>query len=156
MTKQAKHTRTIELPEIPQEVAEVIEGLRSYSYSDPEIAFKTPKISYVVRDYVEESKENASSFIIAAMHGYTVEKSPEERLREYYERGREEAEESYYSGHSHLSVYADGRAKGAKDAATILGITVPGVNAPEDDGKIAEALADSLDEDDEEWTPWEA
>lgn len=119
---------------VTKEVAEAIEVVKAkygiYGalvqvegaiYSEPEIT---------VKRWVTES-DNMSYDILAEMlvNGYTVEKSPEEKVREYYDRCIENRRLARSGGRGYAEENHDGQAIGASITLDILGIKIEGVNA---------------------------
>jgi len=66
---------------LPKEVAEAIERYRIRGASNKSI------VSDVVNDFADDSliSFDLDELLIALVNGYEVEKSPEEKVREYYE-----------------------------------------------------------------------
>ncbi|EME72202.1 hypothetical protein OZL92_17440 [Bacillus sonorensis] len=107
----------IKKPVITKEQAEAFEKLRE-QYTDEEIVIK----------YIESELDLFDSgcaclydlgftdFLAALINGYEVEKTPEEKVREYYES---------YGG----SPSAMERKEAVQDTLDLLGIKIEGVNA---------------------------
>ncbi|MFD2704704.1 hypothetical protein [Salibacterium lacus] len=115
------NTKTIELPEIPKEVAEQIELLRERSdVSEREMALEVPEWNFIIRNYIGKAEPNATKYYRAIVNGYNTEKSPKEQLREYYDN-------LPVGVHA---VVGNIKRQGVRDTLDILGITIPGVNAP--------------------------
>jgi len=117
---------------LPKEVAEAIEGLRRLGKSNCDIISSVigriyGKNSKVVRDYAECSNDNFEDILSALVNGYEIERTPEEKLREYYE-GLKSSEDSLeiagYSG----SQFRQGW-QSVENTLDILGITIEGINA---------------------------
>jgi hypothetical protein len=82
----------------------------------------------VIADY---SRTAGNKYFEAVVHGYVAEKSPEEKVREYYEEihekhGKSFAEVPYGGKPPH---YFSGVKDGIKTTLDILGIKIEGVNA---------------------------
>lgn len=111
---------------LPKEVAEAIEDVCQFDYSNAEI------IATIVNDYgqvaygtefpvlIKYSREddgNLDRLMAALVNGYEVEKTPEENLREYYGRFREgNYPDQYYRA-------------AIRSTLEILGVKVEGINA---------------------------
>lgn len=116
-----------EIVTLPKDVAEAIENLRqsrnSRMWSIDTIrsnAQHSPKSDYgIIDDWIlrqYEDKDGIKMYFSALVNGYHVERTPEERLAEYYasqERG----------ARIHI-----GRKQGVKATLDILGITIDGIN----------------------------
>lgn len=127
MTNDANRTNLVTLP---KDVAETIEYLREHGWSESHLMHIGEFISvekhnkelhvdhrgYVLSEYLSEDfEQNVPKYMSAIVNGYDVESTPEEKVIEYYE--------SIAGEHSPL--------KAVRDTLTILGINIPGVNAPE-------------------------
>lgn len=78
-------------PTLPREVASAIESLRNEgrdNYSIIRIIFGTPKSQEEtdIQSFAYEisGKKNVDLLMSALINGYTVEQTPEDKLREYY------------------------------------------------------------------------
>lgn len=113
---------------LPREVAEAIESLRNRGASDQDIvAYGIERYTIVDAGIIYNyGQEHFRELMSALVNGYEIEKSPEERLREYLsemERYRVNADSKpYYQ-------YCRGRTEGALVALNILGIQIEGINA---------------------------
>ncbi|MGC4375744.1 DUF1642 domain-containing protein [Fictibacillus sp. Mic-4] len=125
---------------LPRDVAEAIEKLRKSGWDDATLLDRTefftgiidddsPLIfqidrshsGYTIADFLSDDFEkNMPIYARAILNGYEIEKSPEELLREYYE-------ELVETG----SAYAYSESYGIVHTLNILGIKIPGINAPE-------------------------
>jgi len=117
---------------LPKSVADAIKGMRDNGVNDCGI------VSYVMRgsdssdltDYIKEIERWAFKYgeggspdmlMRAIVNGYQVESTPEDKLREYYERISEE-------GFEYANPRLLGRRRGILDTLDILGITIEGIN----------------------------
>jgi hypothetical protein len=111
----------VELPVIPRDVANYI-GHWSNKYSDAELiklAIEGPYFAEEVdANFQQFSDDYLDVLVRAIVIGYTVEQSPEEKVREYYEM------------YAHRGL--DGHYRAAiTQTLDILGIKIEGVNAHE-------------------------
>jgi Protein of unknown function (DUF1642) len=120
---------------LPREVAEAIEKIREKggrNYAIIRAAIKLSEASTeekVISDWVAENfQDNLDALIIALVNGYEIEKSPEDKVREYYEEMRE-VFKSTIDG-SYDEEYLRGIMHGVVKTLNLLGIKVPGVNVP--------------------------
>lgn len=90
-------------------------------YSEPEMTIKR---------WVTVS-DGMSYDILAEIlvNGYTVEKTPEDKVREYYERCVANRKQAQDDGRGYVIEHFDGQAIGASITLDILGIKISGVNA---------------------------
>ena len=109
---------------LPREVANSIhyfqtKGKERTLFNIPTIASSSTKNknSKVIYDYIQSSDENFKKYFNALVNGYEVEMSKEEQLFQLYHERR-------YSG-SDVGVQ---RATGIKEALTVLGIEIGGIN----------------------------
>lgn len=110
---------------LPEEVAEGIEQLRAEGVRDFAIMHlakgaltSEPDVTIRKWAFDEDGKGSPELLMQALVNGYEVEKSPEEKLRESYEKFREAM---VYS-------YEHGIADGIRRALNTLGITIEGIN----------------------------
>ncbi|MFD2704705.1 hypothetical protein [Salibacterium lacus] len=131
-------TKTIELPELTRKEAELVEELRQCYGNDFRMIcrladFKTgeyDRYNLLRRSmrWSELCEEDGDRITAAITNGYTIEKSPEDKLREYYgDLVRKEIalERAGNSGSQFRQGYMS-----VESTLDILGITIPGVNAP--------------------------
>jgi DNA-binding Lrp family transcriptional regulator len=130
MTDKAKVVRVT----LPREVAEAIEKLRENGVRNFAIIHSALKLSEasaeekVISDWVTENfQDNLDALIIALVNGYEIEKSPEDKVREYYEEMRE-VFKSTIDG-SYDEEYLRGIIHGVVKTLNLLDIKIPGVNA---------------------------
>jgi hypothetical protein len=111
---------------IPKDVAEAIEVYRGKGFSNASIiatactnvgvgAHAKSLVYYIVGE-----TDSSDKLMSALVNGYTVEQTPEEKVREYYE------------GHCHRGTYdqyVNGALDGIKGTLDLLGIQIEGVNA---------------------------
>lgn len=108
---------------LPRGVSESIERLRSKGYTDAHIVHDIERgiSSEVLNEYFYD-KASPDDLMRALVIGYEVERTPEERLRDYYE---------YLQRIKSDSIYDDLRAEAVEETLDILGITVEGINDKE-------------------------
>lgn len=122
---------------VTKEVAEAIEDVREL-FSDTAIiaiiendrgntAYGT-KMSTLVR-FARQAEGNIDLIMRALVLGYTVEKSPEEKVREYYDRCRAKHAEVVKCDLTNAAKHWSGQMVGASITLDILGIKIEGVNA---------------------------
>lgn len=121
-------TKTIKLPEIPREVSEAIEELRGFGYSNRTIVkhvhdavFETTPAG-IIKGYAVQDDRVYNEFLVAILHGYTVEKTPEEKVREFYE---------YFAVDASCSPEDAACAHAIASTLDLLDIKIPGVNVPD-------------------------
>jgi hypothetical protein len=119
---------------LPKEVAEAIEELRANGWSNSTIAATTLNTDAIYHSsykstfailypyFIGERKED--DLLTALVNGYEVEQTPEEKVREYYEKLEE---------HKNWTIFEDvplGEMQGAViKTLDLLGIKISGVNA---------------------------
>jgi hypothetical protein len=118
---------------LPREVAEALDNLREKGYSNFTILSYVinekyiahlPEITTIVKAY-ERDDFSFDMLLNALVNGYEIEKSPEERVREYYEFWSERANDRDYETRTEARDKLDGMLF-VLDA---YGIKIPGVNA---------------------------
>lgn len=118
---------------LPREVAEAIEYLRTITQSNHElirvVEFEmTNPIAVIVRKWAFETK-SPDWLMQALVSGYEIEKTPEEKVLQYYEGIREKAFRSdmqlYSAGYNTYWRQADV----VKETLDLLDIKIEGVNA---------------------------
>ncbi|MDR4318734.1 Protein of uncharacterised function (DUF1642) [Niallia circulans] len=121
-------------PTLPREVANAIESLRNEgrdNYSIIRIIFGTPKsqLETDIQSFAYEisGKKNVDLLMSALINGYEVEQSPEDKLREYYDKLSDEMNTLPAASHSWLIRHAE--RDGIHKAIQILGITIDGINS---------------------------
>jgi hypothetical protein len=121
MTDKAQVARVT----LPREVAEAIEKIREKggrNYVIVRAAIKLSEASAeekVISDWVIKNfQDNLDALIIALVNGYEIEKSPEDKVREFFESCRQ-----------FDSTYHYGAKYGIITTLNILDIKIPGVNA---------------------------
>jgi hypothetical protein len=119
---------------LPREVAEAIEKLRENGVRNFAIIHSALKLSEasteekVISDWVAENyQDNLDALIIALVNGYEIEKSPEDKVREYYNYAQDRYDLSN-NGSSEEDYFA-GVLKGIEITLNLLDIKIPGVNA---------------------------
>lgn len=126
---------------LTKEVAEAIESIKSVpnrqAYNIHVIfgnALNTPESPYgTIRRWIgrndNEGVDGIPCYFQALVNGYTVEKTPEDKVREYYDRCREKRDQAEMDDRSFAAEHLDGQAIGASITLDILGIKISGVNA---------------------------
>lgn len=117
---------------VPREVAEAIDHLRTITYSNHEImrlalnVFGNPK-ACVVHGWAFGSNGGGTPDLLmqALVNGYEIEKSPEDRVREYYER--QIVKMPGYFNYEHAASRL--RRSTVIETLDMLGIKIEGVNA---------------------------
>jgi hypothetical protein len=119
---------------LPLKVAEALDSLRRQGGGNYEIvaAFikrrkEIPEIK-TLADAFELNKISFDDILNALVNGYEIEKSPEDKVREYYEEMRE-VFKSTVDG-SYDEEYLRGIIHGVVKTLNLLDIKVPGVNVP--------------------------
>lgn len=122
---------------VTKEVAEAIEYLRNQYevYKDDSFFIEAHAIHH--SPHTEASwadcpilnEVSTEVFARAILNGYEVEKSPEEQVREYYDRCRTNSEIAYEQGEYRQSEYLNGQVNGISLTLQTLGIKIEGVNA---------------------------
>ncbi|MGF0002847.1 hypothetical protein ACQRCG_04915 [Bacillus altitudinis] len=119
-------------PEITKEQAEAIEFLRKH-YDDRGILelYAEDTIGHVHQMYGHDCgcvyDLDLIDFAAALINGYEIEKSPEEKLRDYYGFNHDEHHKAIIG--SPRSQYTSGVADGIRKTLDPLGIKIEGVNA---------------------------
>ena len=123
-------------PTLPREVASAIESLREEKVSNYGIMrishgaiFESPAL--ILKRYAFEGEHGGTPDLLmsALINGYEVEQSPEDKLREYYDKCRENWMKQYDAKEYGQSEYLNGQAVGVSTTLHILGITIEGINA---------------------------
>lgn len=107
---------------VPKDVAKTIEALREYGYSNARIVYEMEKgglLQEPLGSYFNESPRTTDYLLSALINGYEVEKSPEEKLREYYANLRK----------SRTGSICDYQSDAVVETLNLLGIKVGGINA---------------------------
>lgn len=132
MTDKAKVARVT----LPREVAEALDSLREKGYSNFTILSYVinekyiahlPEITTIVKAY-ERDDFSFDMLLNALVNGYEIEKSPEDKVREYYDsvlnrlytEGLDDQERRYV---------LESEAYGILRTLDLLEIKIPGVNA---------------------------
>ncbi|WP_102271345.1 hypothetical protein [Cytobacillus massiliigabonensis] len=113
---------------LPREVAEAIESLRNRGESDQDIVtYGIERYSFsdagIIYSY---GKTNFHELMSALVNGFEAEKSPEEKVREYYEHVKQEYFEAV-DGRERREYL--GKYSAVKTTLDLLGIQIEGVNA---------------------------
>jgi Protein of unknown function (DUF1642) len=121
MSDKAKVARVA----LPREVAEAIEklrekGLTNYGFMNHAINLdRNCAETRIISGWLDENfHANFEVLMIALVNGYEIEKSPEEKVREFFESCRQ-FDSTYYYGAKY----------GIITTLNILDIKIPGVNA---------------------------
>ena len=126
---------------LPREVAEEIRKARIHFRRDAGIVmnlrshYRLMKLSRIFDNGTH--KEDGGGLEVdllmrALVNGYEVEKSPEEKVREFYKKAMRDAVDTEHSGSlefSGSSRVAVGQANGISRTLDLLGIKIEGVNA---------------------------
>ena len=113
---------------LPKEVAEAIERERSSGFSEQQI------LTFPWADYLEGSdrfviqvyrRVNFDNLVRALYNGYEVEKTPEDNLREYYGRIKDDIDRYDYGT---SLIEAEAKRCAVNVVLRILGITIEGIN----------------------------
>jgi len=124
---------------LPREVAEAIERTRCWNLElIRSNSFNTPESDYgiidrwIMRQY-DDKDDGIKMYFSALVNGYTVEKTPEEKVREYYEGLYETARNArenggHYGGFSYEEMHRASLT--IKTTLDLLGVKITGVNAP--------------------------
>lgn len=113
---------------VTKEVAEAIEEMER-NYISVGLTLKFHATHGLTGKYAPMQTLDIEDLAKALIVGYTVEKSPEDKVREYYNRCRANRVEAEVNGRTHRATHWDGQAIGASITLDILGISVKGVNA---------------------------
>lgn len=125
---------------LPKEVADAIERLRDIGITPFGIANRLDRRSplgetglaeylKVVSDWKNENGWDRANVIMSALvNGYTIEKSPEEKVREYYNELINRSTRSLALHDNELSRVQEFGAIAVKCTLNLLGITIEGVN----------------------------
>ncbi|MEC1690296.1 hypothetical protein P9E05_01990 [Bacillus mojavensis] len=121
-------------PTITKEQAEAIEVLRStHDLSDEWFLLEYADVHFGSGPEIPEFGPIASMDIMtlaaALVNGYEVEKTPEEKVREYYEAVQNLREERYLAGDTEGKRFHAGALVGICTTLGIFGIKIEGVNA---------------------------
>lgn len=124
-----KTTKVIELPVIPKEVAEAIEASRELDLSYIEkMARRNVGCFVTIFDWLSRNDDNYDKYFTAVIHGYTIEKSPEEKVREYYMILGKWANEHHADADHESEMMCISEMSGVAKTLNLLGITIEGVN----------------------------
>jgi hypothetical protein len=130
MTDKAKVARVT----LPREVAEAIEKLRENGVRNFAIIHSALKLSEasteekVISDWVAKNyQDNLDALIIALVNGYEIEKSPEDKVREYFDSIHERLYSEELSREKRFALNSELYA--VVKTLNLLGIKIDGVNA---------------------------
>ncbi|ATH91715.1 hypothetical protein [Bacillus glycinifermentans] len=110
----------IKKPVITKEQAELFEKLREV-YTDEEL------VARYIDNELDLFDLGFTDFLAALINRYEVEKTPEEKVREYYATNYQRHEQSL--PRSKDDFYTSGVAEGVRSTLDLLGIKIEGVNA---------------------------
>jgi hypothetical protein len=113
---------------LPRDVAEAIEKLRSYGFSNWVVMDKAqgaicsdPDLTLHKWAFDEEGEGTPDLLMSALVNGYLTDKTPEEKVREYFDslspKGRDETD------------YEHGATDAILEVLDMLGIEIAGINA---------------------------
>lgn len=108
---------------VSKEVADAIEVKRNSHWNNYDIihAYIDGDAGTAIHNFVGSSNGSFDALISALVNGYEVEKTPEYKVREYYESIVELFER-------HEESYDNGTLRGVKQTLNLLGITIEGIN----------------------------
>jgi hypothetical protein len=113
---------------LPREVAEAIELAKKSKYSDDEILIRAAAHGFVTPELMPLESVDIMTLAKALINGYEIEKSPEDKVREYYEGLIETKTDPLNDPYTReLAAY---EASGVVKTLNLLDIKVPGVNEP--------------------------
>lgn len=110
---------------LPRDIAIIIENFREQGFKNNNILHSIHTVGSVDDVNVRALKvfayvqNNYDELLSALVNGYTIEQTPEEKVREYYEDRRL----------SHAGSIADYQADAVKETLNLLGIKIEGINA---------------------------
>jgi hypothetical protein len=112
----------VKKPILPYKVAQAIKNIKSRRdgrrtlFNYPAIANHAAKSEdyNAINVYINQNEDNFDNYFKALLHGFEVEKSPKEKVKERYKY--------YVSQNLHVSANA------LKETVDLLGITIEGVN----------------------------
>jgi hypothetical protein len=114
---------------LPKEVADAMDEIQKRwgveSLRDlPQIYSLRDEFEFcsIIADY---SRTDGNKYFEAVVHGYVAEKSPEEKVREYYE----ELSNKYDNVDGYKAYRLDGMMLAVEKTLDILGIKIEGINA---------------------------
>lgn len=119
---------------VTEEQARSIEFLRGVGYSDEKIMsmYVDDALGYIEMQHGRSVgclyDLDALRFATALVNGYEVEKTPEERIKEYYEEVLRSQRESQDEADIESAEYCSGVIDGVTATLTILGVDIKGVN----------------------------
>lgn len=129
-------------PEITKEQAEAIEFLRKH-YDDRGILelYAEDTIGHVHQMYGHDCgcvyDLDLIDFAAALINGYEIEKSPEQKVRDYYESNYAKHEKS--KPFSDDDYYTTGVSNGIRQTLDLLGIEIDGVNVDHEEADVDDA-----------------
>lgn len=119
---------------VTEEQARSIEFLRGVGYSDEKIMsmYVDDALGYIEMQHGRSVgclyDLDALRFATALVNGYEVEKTPEEKIKEYYEEVLRSQRESQDEADIESAEYCSGVIDGVTETLTILGVDIKGVN----------------------------
>lgn len=119
---------------VTEEQARSIEFLREVGYSDEKIMsmYVDDALGYIEMQHGRSAgclyDLDALRFATALVNGYEVEKTPEEKIKEYYEEVLRYQRESRDEADIESAEYYSGVIDGVTETLTILGVDIKGVN----------------------------
>jgi hypothetical protein len=119
----------MEKVKLPKEVAEAIERLRNEGASVHEIVYDYASGNVLYSQYnklADFASDNFDTLLKALVNGYEVEMTPEEKVREYYDRWKFQADADLCIEER---VIAERSMNVIKCTLDNLGIKIEGVNA---------------------------
>lgn len=115
---------------VSKEVAEAIEYLqKDVEYGFSEFMRVKSQSGWTTSKASPLNKVEIKTLASALINGYQVEKSPEEQVREFYDKCRTNSEIAYEQGEYRQSEYLNGQVNGISLTLQMLGIKIKGVNS---------------------------
>lgn len=114
---------------VPKEVAEAIDFLKEHDDNIPYVLYRVSKDKPIIdANCGTLTGLDIYTIMSALVNGYEIEKSPEEKLREYYSESEDRRRISQGFGNEKRYL---GRKEGVNKTLDILGITIEGINGEE-------------------------
>lgn len=130
---------------LPRDVAEAIEKLREYGWEQANllnagefINIDRPTLAEIGGEHIgfpiaewlsNDFHANYPNYVSALVNGYTIEQSPEEKLREYYDNLVNRANEIIAEGRAVGAILPSAERVGIERTLDMLGIQIEGINA---------------------------
>lgn len=131
----------IERVTLPREVADAIELMRDQGATNFGIMRRAHGATSSVPDltiwrwaFYGDGKGSSNKLMSALINGYEVEKTPEERVRRYYDRLYEQGKASIDRKEYKKAIEWGEKRTVVVETLDLLGITIEGVNASKSEG----------------------